>query len=193
MRTRLESPGKPTDVFAKPAPSTAELAAVKHSLECLLAAVPEDDMPPPPADLPPLLLPAQAGSTAVAAAAGAAPAAVSKSTAPAPAAAAAAGKPAPVAKSSAAGGAAGAVAAAAGKAGGAVPAAAPGSLQGGSGSSSDGSAVQQQLEWRQAETWAKAEMLLDLEGGLQATDVGIAVWLGGVLQGLRPGRLAPPC
>jgi hypothetical protein len=35
------------------------------------------------------------------------------------------------------------------------------------------------------ETWTKVEMLLDLEGGLQATDAAVAVWLGRVLAALQ--------
>lgn len=54
MCSRLERPGSPTDIFLLPAPTEAELAAVKHLVECTLAGVPQEDMPPPPTRLPDL-------------------------------------------------------------------------------------------------------------------------------------------
>jgi hypothetical protein len=180
MHSRLKSPGKPGDMFTKPAPSTAELAAVKHSLECLLAAIAEDDMSSPPADLPPALtLPVPTSSTPAPAAAATAAAAGAKGG---PGAAAAAAKPPPSTKSSAAGSTA--AVAAAGKASGTAAAAvAPGA----GGAGSEGVVVD--LEWRQVDTWAKVEMLMDLEGGLQISDAAVALWLGEVLQ----GNLAAAC
>lgn len=177
MRGRLEAPGKPTDIIAKPAPSTVELATVKHNLECLLAAIAEDDMPPAPADLPPpVVQPVQAATPTAVAAGG--PAAGGAKGAPA----AAAGKPPPSAKSSVAAGAA-AAAAATGKAVAAAgtPGAAGGAAAGANSAVADPALLQ--LEWRQVETWAKVEMLMDLEGGLQVADAAVALWLGGVLQG----------
>lgn len=177
MRSRLESPGKPTDLFAQPASSTAELAAVKHTLECLLSAVPEDSMPPPPSDLPQPLVPLQQLPAAPAAAA--VPAAVGAKPV---AGAAAAGKPPVAAKVSAAGGTAGAAGAAGGKAAAAGAAGGSTGAAAGAGGAGEAAAVTE-LDWRHVETWAKVEMLLDLEGGLQVTDAAVAVWLGRVLQG----------
>jgi hypothetical protein len=49
-----------------------------------------------------------------------------------------------------------------------------------------------QLEWRLVDTWAKVEMFMDLEGGLQVTDAAVALWLGEVLQG-KLASSGPAC
>jgi hypothetical protein len=46
-------------------------------------------------------------------------------------------------------------------------------------SSSSGSGV---LDWRQAQTWALLEQLMDLEGGLVVADAALAAWLAPLLQ-----------
>lgn len=191
MRSRLQSPGRPTDILAQPPPTPAELASVKHCLECMLAGVAEDDMPQPPDDLPAPPSPQQQQQQGNGTTPATASVAGGMKVAPAgTAAAAAAGKP-PLAGakgSSAAGSAAGAgpaagpaKAAGATGSGGASAAAGGAAANGGSNAGLDGSALY--LDWRSVETWSKVELLVDLEGGLQATDPAVAVWLGGMLQG----------
>jgi len=192
MRTRLESPGKPTDLYAQPPPSTAELAATKHSLECLLAGIAEDDMGPPPQDLPPPTLLQQQqqqqlgqGTATPATATPAAAAPGAKAAAQAPVAAAAAAK-APAGAKGGSGPAAGGVkgAAGAGVGGAAAAGVAGGSAPGATGVGGGvGGCVVRELVWGQLETWVKLEVLMDLEGGLLVTDAAVALWLGEVMGG----------
>lgn len=195
MRSRLQSPGRPTDILAQPPPTPAELASVKHSLECMLAGVAEDDMPQPPDDLPALpVSQQQQGSSGVTPAAASAAGGGGVKPGPAGAAAAAvaaAGKPplagakgSSTAGSAAGGGPAAAPAKAAGATGVGGPSAAAGgsAANGGSSGGLDASALY--LDWRSVETWSKVELLVDVEGGLQASDPAVAVWLGGILQGV---------
>lgn len=190
MRTRLEAPGKPTDRFAKPAPSATELAAVKHALECLFASVPEEDMPPAPTELPPPI--AETGPEPTGKAStpqGPAPLATAAPAGPVKAAAAAAAPKAAPGARAAAPAAAPAGAVKGGLQGGAVAAqttATSGSSSGCGGTSGDAAATRL-LEWRDVDIWIKMELLLDLEdgaaAGLQVNDAAVAMWLGQLLLG----------
>jgi hypothetical protein len=152
----MESPGRPSDLFAQGPPSSKELAAAKHCLEGLLSATEEEDMGPAPADLP-----VSAAATAAVQPAAAVPAAGVSGPAKA-AGAAAAGK--------AGVGAAPSDSTAAAAVGQAVAAAAAGG---------DGSV----LDWRSVSTWVKMEALLDEEDGLTAAGAegAVAAWLAQLL------------
>lgn len=179
MRSRLECPGKPTDLFAQPAPTSCELAGAKHSVECLLAGVAEDNMQPAPADLPPP--PAAAAAPSQPAARSSSGAGAAASPAGGKAGGDATSTPGTPAKPPANKGATAAVAPAAGKG---AAAGALGAASGSAGSSgvaaSDPASLE--LDWRQLQTWANIDMLLDLEAGLSTTDAAVAAWLGGLLQ-----------
>lgn len=144
---RLERPGAPTDLFLRPAPTEAELAAAKHQIEQTLEGVAEEDMAPAPARLPepPPAAPA----------------------APAPAGrAAGGGGTGPAAKGPA--GAGKGAAAPAGGAAGAASAAAPKEQQ---------CAAPAGLDWRAASTWSGLAALLDVGGGYQGIDPLLGAWL----------------
>jgi hypothetical protein len=176
MRTRLESPAGPGALFGSPAPSEAELAAAKHHLDCTLACIPEDDLPPVPTALPP--------DTAAAAALRTAQLAGSDSSNGTPTGSTATAKRAstvgPKVPGAAGGGVAGGGKGATLQKGSTVRTSAVGSGLAVAGAGEEfyfGDIEPDPVDWRSVQTWAKLEGLLDVHKGGEVVDGPLAAYL----------------
>ena len=185
MRSRLESPAAPGALFGSPAPSEAELAAVKHQMDCTLGCIPEDDLPPVPTCLPPDSAAAAALRASQLAGGGSG---TTSGTATANFSSTATAKRGSVVGAKAAGTTGGGVAAGAkgatvGKGGTLRSSAVGGALVGGEvGWEVDGGDFEPEpVDWRSLQTWVRLEGLLDVQVGGEVVDGPLTAYLAQML------------